>query len=108
MKKDKFRRIRGGSARILNIHCATCSAWVMKYQKDGPGALMRAYLNRIFAPAELEKLQRDPTIKQPADMPNLVCSGCKTLIGTPMRHHDGRLAFRLIKGKYTKKIDKGE
>jgi len=92
-KKDKFRRVRGGIARMLNIHCAVCGAWVLKYQKDGIGQLMRCYLNRIFAPPELEQLQRDLNIREPKDMPNLVCSNCQTLIGTPMRHHDQRLAF---------------
>ncbi|MFZ1654965.1 MAG: hypothetical protein WBO92_05275 [Candidatus Moraniibacteriota bacterium] len=41
-------------------------------------------------------------------MPNLECGSCLALIGTPMRHEDGRLAFRLIKGKYMRKLSKGE
>jgi hypothetical protein len=108
MKKDKYLRARGGSARMLDIHCAKCAAWVLKYQKDGVGQLLRCYLNRIFAPPEFAVLQHNPTIREPKDMPNLVCPNCKTVIGTPMRYEDGRLAYRLMKGTYAKKIVKGE
>ena len=108
MKQDKYRRARGGMAKMLDISCATCGAWLMKYQKDGVGNLLRSYLNRIFAPPELKRLQDDPKIQEPKDMPNLVCGSCNTIIGLPMRYDDGRLAFRLIKGTYSKKILKGE
>lgn len=108
MKKDKYLRVRGGRAKMYDIHCSNCNVWLLKYQKDGVGNLLRCYLNRIFAPPELESLQRDPTIKEPKNMPNLICPSCKKVIGTPMRHVDGRLAFRLIKGKYSKRREKGE
>ena len=108
MKKDKYLRVRGGKSRMLDIHCVQCGAWVLKYQKDGIGHLLRCYLNRIFAPPELATLQQNPTIKEPKDMPNLVCSKCNTVIGTPLYHEDGRLAFRIFKGTYFKKIAKGE
>ena len=107
MKKDKYLRARGGTARLLDIHCAKCGEWLLRYQKDGVGQLLRCYLNRILIPPELAALQRNPAIVQPKDMPNLVCQKCGTVIGTPMRHEDGRLAFRLMKGTYSKKIAKG-
>ena len=107
MKKDKYLRQRGGKARMLNISCTACETFVLRYQKDGPGNLLRCYLNRIFAPPELEDLQRDPTIQKPKDMPNLACPNCHTVIGTPMRHIDDRLAFRLRKGMYAFKAVKG-
>lgn len=108
MKKDKYLRARGSIARMLDIHCATCGAWILKYQKDGIGHLLRCYLNRIFAPPELEALQSNSAIQEPKDMPKLTCPQCKTLIGTPMRHFDNRLAFRLMKGTYAKKRSKGD
>ena len=107
MKKDKYLRARGGKAYMLDIHCAQCGAWVLRYQKDGPGQLLRCYLNRIFAPLELKRLQEDPKITQPRSMTNLVCSQCGSVIGMPMRYLDDRLAFHLRKGAYTKKRLKG-
>lgn len=108
MKKDKYLRARGGTARMLDIHCAKCGAWILKYQKDGIGQLLRCYLNRVFAPPELVMLQHNSAIKEPKDAPNLVCLKCNSIIGIPMRHEDGRFAYRLMKGTYTKKIVKGE
>lgn len=107
MKKDRYLRARGGRARVIDIHCASCTTWILKYQKDGIGALLRCYLNRILEPATLATLQHSAAIAGPKDMPNLVCPRCKIVIGTPVRHVDGRLAFRLRKGTYSKKIMKG-
>ena len=108
MKKDKYVRVRGGTARMLDIHCAKCDNWILKYQKDGIGQLLRCYLNRIFAPPELAALRYSSAIRESKNMTNLVCPNCSTVIGTPMRHEDGRLAYRLMKGTYAKKIVKGE
>lgn len=103
LKNDKYRTARGGEAHLLEISCTTCSTRVLKYQKDGKGNLKRCYLNRIFHPPEFEKLQYDELIRTPKDLPNLACLTCKTIIGTPMYHDDGRLAYRLIPGKFSKK-----
>lgn len=107
IKKDHYLRARGGKAKIIDIFCLSCNALVLTYQKDGPGKLLRSYLNRIFAPAPLEQLQHDSVIMEPHHMPNLVCPNCQVVIGTPMRHLDGRLAFRLRKGAYYSKKSKG-
>jgi uncharacterized protein YlaI len=40
-------------------------------------------------------------------MSNLVCPNCQEVLGTPMRHVDDRLAFRLRKGTYAFKPVKG-
>lgn len=50
LKKDKFRRTRGGYSRVLQITCEKCGAPICRYQKDGPGALRRMYLDRIIEP----------------------------------------------------------
>ncbi len=102
MKRDKFRSARGGRAVMLDVHCSNCDTKVLWYQKDGSGSLMRCYLNRIFAPPELEKLQKDQDIREPKDMPNLDCPSCKTVIGTPMRYTDGRLGYRLRPNSFYK------
>jgi hypothetical protein len=102
MKRDKFRSARGGKAVMLDIYCSNCDTKVLWYQKDGDGSLRRCYLNRIFAPPELEQLQRDPSIQEPKDLPNLVCPSCHIVLGTPMRYSDGRLAYRLRPGSFYK------
>ena len=49
-KNDKFRRTRGGYSRLLAISCEKCGVEICRYQKDGPGALRRMYLDRIRDP----------------------------------------------------------
>lgn len=103
LKNDKYRRARGGKACQMDLCCVKCSYIILKYQKDGDGTLMRCYLNRILYPPELERLQYNLNIRSPKDMPNLTCKSCNTVIGTPMLHHGGRLAFKLRKGFYFKR-----
>lgn len=100
LKQDKYRRARGGKAVVLEISCSACSNVLMLYQKDGPGALMRSYLNRIHHPPELANLDANPRVQEPSDLSPLRCSHCKQLMGIPMRHTDGRLAFRLLRGSF--------
>jgi hypothetical protein len=105
MKKDKYLKARGGTAHMIDVSCAKCGALVLYYQKDGPGWLKRCYLNRIFGIDRWERLQRESRIAETSDMPNLVCE-CGEAIGYPMKHKDGRLAFRLERGKFTRKRSK--
>ena len=102
MKNDKYRKARGGKAFIIRVFCL-CGAEAVHYQKDGDGMLKRCYLNRIFGPAELEKLQHDPLCLDTKNVPPLVCRSCLTVIGMPIVHHDGRVAFRLRQGFFRKK-----
>ena len=41
LKSDKYRKARGGTAHFLNIYCVRCNAFVLLYQKDGPGQVLR-------------------------------------------------------------------
>ena len=101
-KKDRFRKARGGNSTLLDIHCAACDTFVLRYQKDGPGGLVRMYLDRILAPLDLADLQNMCEFKE--DVPNLTCSHCQAVIGTPMVHEkEKRLAFRVIPGRLRKK-----
>lgn len=102
MKKDKYLRARGGTAEMIDISCARCQEVVLHYQKDGKGQLLRCYLNRIEGPPEYEAIGRNDSVKEPKDMPLLRCK-CGNLLGTPMRHRDGRLAFRLIRGNFQRR-----
>lgn len=105
MKKDKYLRARGGTAKLLNICCCSCDSIVIKYQKDGIGYLHRCYLNRIEAPEKYAKLKNDSSLSKSNDLPKLTCQ-CGEVIGIPMKHSDGRLAFRLERGKYKRILDK--
>ena len=103
IKKDKYFRQRGGSAKIINVSCMKCGKLILVYQKDGPGWLKRCYLNRIIEPEKMGNLQFK--CKEEKDMGNLVCE-CGNVIGSPMRHKDGRLAFHLIRGNFKRAINK--
>lgn len=106
LKRDSYRAERGGTAKLIDIMCSKCDAKVLLYQKDGPGWLKRCYLNRIFGPEEYERLQHDKAIREPRDMQSLKCPKCMSVLGTPMRHKDGRLAFAIIPGSFKRKINK--
>lgn len=105
MKKDKYLRARDGKAKMITISCAKCSKKVLDYQKDGTGYLHRCYLNRIINPENLSRLQYEATITKPSEMPKLICD-CGNLIGVPMKHSDGRLAFLMERGTYSRKLIK--
>jgi len=103
MKKDKYFRERGGTAKMVNVSCMKCGELLFVYQKDGPGWLKRCYLNRIISPEKYSNLQKEITGIE--DMKNLKCS-CGEVIGSPMKHKDGRLAFHLIRGKFKRSNNK--
>jgi len=105
MKNDRYRRARGGKAFMVNILCSRCGHCLLYYQKDGDGKLKRCYLNRIFAPDKMAELQKG--VQNPLVIPKLVCESCGTVIGSAIRHHDGRIAFRLRPDYYiVKRITK--
>ena len=86
-----------------NIKCEKCNNVIAVYQKDGPGPLQRMYLDRIFSPEKLAKLQ-NVAIK---NITNLVCLKCKEIIGIPYTYKkEKRPAFRLFEGSVTKKMVK--
>jgi len=99
MKRDKYFRKRGGTAKIIDVSCAACGKLIFVYQKDGPGWLKKCYLNRIIEPKEYSEMQKDKDIKESSDFNNLRCV-CGNILGSPMKHKDDRLAFHLIRGKF--------
>ena len=106
LRRDRYSKARGGKSRFLDIFCSTCNNHIALYQKDGSGALLRMYMDRIFAPAELAILRHQHDNKK--GVPNLQCPHCQTLIGTPMVYElESRLAFRLARGTFAKKNSDG-
>jgi hypothetical protein len=104
IKRDAFFRARGGVCQLWQLACTACGQPLFVYQKDGRGSLKRAYLNRIVEPeavASLQDLNLSARTMQP-----LRCGRCAVLVGTPMLHWEGRLAFRLVPGTWAKKIRK--
>ena len=105
-KRDKYLRSRGGTCQFLIIRCSKCSGYVALYQKDGPGDLLRLYLDRIFEPTSL--VERCATAAKKSDYSGLTCPKCRQLIGVPMIYEpENRLAFRLIKGRFRKEKSNG-
>lgn len=91
IKNDSFKQSRGRS-QMLNISCSKCATQTLIYQKDGPGPLLRCYLDRIAWPENL-----------PALSP-VICKNCNTVIGIPMVYEkENRLAFRMISENFNKK-----
>ena len=108
IRKDKYFKKAGGTAKIINVACSKCKGLLFVYQKDYPrGWLKRCYLNRIINPKKYERLQYDKRVKEPKDLGNLICH-CGEIIGNPIRHKSGRFAFRLIKGKFERSNYKNE
>lgn len=93
LKKDKYVKVRGGYSKLLDIMCEHCGAHLFYYQKDGPGALRRMYLDRIFEPKDID-IKKD-----------LVCPYCKRLVAVQMIFEkEKRPALRLFVGAVTKSV----
>jgi ribosomal protein S27E len=101
LKKDKYKSARGGHSRLLELRCRKCEEIVVIYQKDGPGKLLRLYLDRIFAPKNIVGLQT-LNIK---DIPMLRCRKCSEIIGSPYIYPlEKRKAFRLYQDAIIKHL----
>jgi len=94
LKNDKYRRVRGGHSRLLNISCEKCGEHICFYQKDGPGALRRMYVDRIVEP--IVSISRK----------DLSCPEGHLLGVKVMYEKEKRPAFRLFVDSVTKKISK--
>lgn len=91
LKNDNYRHARGGNTKIYNLFCTKCGTFILKYQKDGIGDLLRLYFDRITG------------LNNFAD--NLNCPKCNSLVGTKMIYKpESRLAYRLQRGTISKKL----
>jgi hypothetical protein len=94
---DRYAKRRGES-KMLQLFCISCSGYIMSYQKDGPGQLLRCYLDRIHHPKKLQELQDKKFDLKTAD--NLPCNTCKAVVGVPMIYQsEKRPAFRMLPNK---------
>jgi len=90
-QKDQYQRTRGGSSRVLDVRCENCDAHISYYQKDGPGMLLRMYVDRF--------IDAKPEGKE------LNCPSCERILGTYIIFKkEDRPAYRLYAGAVTKKI----
>lgn len=100
-KSDSYMRSRGAPAMLV-MTCAHCNSYVMCYQKDGPGPLIRCYLDRIHHPEILEKRQYEEFNKH--STPKLECFSCQTVIGSPIIYEkENRPAYHLRPGFFALK-----
>lgn len=100
LKKDKYSRARGGNSIFYSLSCSSCEEFLLVYQKDGIGNMLRLYIDRISGSESLKKLQ---SIENKADLPILKCEKCGLVIGVPMIYApEKRLAFRLVRGAFKK------
>lgn len=99
------KKAKGGQITVYDIHCNTCNERIFVYQKDGKGNILRCYLDRILFPLELASLAEKKVVKT-NDIPNLHCNSCKTLIATPRKRDNGRIAYRMIPGYFHKTFTK--
>ena len=100
IEKDKYFRSRGSKAKILQIDCSKCGNNIAFYQKDGPGNLLRMYLDRIHACESVDGLTG---ITNVAQLPTIKCSECGNVIAIPMLYEpEKRFAFRVVKGSVKK------
>lgn len=104
LKKDAYTR-RRGTPKMLFICCSSCNNYIISYQKDGPGPLLRCYLDRIHHPDPLQKLQS--TCVHKSECPLLGCDTCKTTIGIPYVYEkENRLAYAMQPGSFILKKKK--
>jgi hypothetical protein len=103
LKRGKFKSARGGRSRLLDLYCRKCNSPIATYQKDGPGNLLRLYMDRIMSGENLIGLQ----YKNIKDIPPLRCDKCELIIGMPYIYEkENRKAFRIIQDAIIKKIKK--
>ena len=91
LKNDKYRKVRGGYSRLLELECSNCKSFLFNYQKDGPGILKRLYIDRIQNLEETDK--------------KLICKKCSKVLGNlGVYKKESRPAYILIPGSIAKKI----
>jgi len=83
------------ASTVLEISCSGCAEPVARYRKEGSGALVRLYLDRVIESGTLAGVrgQGEP----------LTCPGCGQTLGLFARGAGGRSAYRLVPGAFRRK-----
>ena len=90
-QNDRYKKVRGGHSHVLDVRCENCDTHISYYQKDGPGMLMRMYVDRF--------IDVKPSGKE------LICPSCKRTLGTYIIFKkEDRPAYRLYAGAVTKRL----
>jgi|JI9StandDraft_1071089.scaffolds.fasta_scaffold09790_3 hypothetical protein len=90
--------LRRGAPALLEISCSSCGHYLVTYQKDGPGPLLRCYWDRIHAPEEMHRLQ-DSCEEKTCEI--LACPGCEKKIGEKALYEkESRMAFFLVEDSF--------
>lgn len=92
---DKFKTGRGGSSYYLDLSCPVCRTYLGTYQKDGPGSLVRLYVDRLISPHP----EYNREFSRINEMPKLICVNqkCRREIAVPMVYiKENRLAYRIV------------
>ena len=85
---------------MLELCCAKCGTKFFHYQKDGPGPLLRLYLDRIQAPARFVGLEK----KALSALKVLDCKTCGRLLAMPAIYKpEKRKSYRLFQGAFAKR-----
>lgn len=99
---DSYTSVRG-EPKMFELTCRRCHQWIMDYQKDGPGSLIRCYVDRIYHPAALRRLTF--TRETIHNVPAIKCDRCKAILAYPIIYQrkkpypEVRSAYILIKDK---------
>ncbi len=91
---DRYTAARG-MPQMLDLYCRLCGAWVMEYQKDGPGPLLRCYVDRIRNSAS----QLNFTVKALSTTPLWSCKHCNFSLAQPciyQKHGEIRPAYQIL------------
>lgn len=91
IKNDRYKNVRGGNSKLLQISCQKCTENICLYQKDGPGALRRMYVDRIS----------EPTVS--ISKKDLSCPNSHLLGVAIIYAKENRPAFRLLPDSVVKK-----
>ena len=96
LRRDRFYRARGGTARLLRIACGYCGSYLCIYQKDGNGKLRRLYWDRL---SKATFVVAHTAGASQSDMRPAVCGACGHTVGAPVAYApENRLAWRLLPG----------